>query len=295
MSFLSKQMKDKPSKDGDPQKPGIQKKPPPQAAKPKKSGGARAALAASSKEGGSISGNYDDGETLDTGYFVPPKRRTTPTTKKLRKQLRPKLLATIDEADQWGRHDKEKQDIIIGRLEKMLKQIVWELSPPEYEELKQSLLDDLIGFGSIQPLIDDSSYTEIMVNGGEVIFGEQKGKLKETEFVFDEEPHVVWTAKRIARSVGRILDRAHPMVDARLPDGSRVHLITAPSALNGTTITIRKFPEGRLTVEDLIGFGSFTPDSAKFMEACVASRLNIVVSGGTGSGKTTLLNRLYRE
>jgi pilus assembly protein CpaF len=125
-----------------------------------------------------------------------------------------------------------------------------------------------------------------------VIFAETKGKLRESEYVFDDDEHIQWTAQRIVRPLQRTLNRANPMVDARLPDGSRVHLVTSPSALNGLTMTIRKFPEKRLTVQDLINFGSFNADVAEFLKACVVSRLNLVVSGGTGSGKTTLLNVL---
>jgi pilus assembly protein CpaF len=237
-------------------------------------------------------GALDGGETLDTGYKVPPKRRTTPPVKKLRKQLRLKLLSNPEEADFWKRGDPDKEAIIIERLETVLKKMNVNLLPEEYEELKVGVLNDLLGFGAIEPMVQDRGYSEIMVNGPDVIFGEYKGKLGETEFAFDDEEHVLWTAQRIVRPIGRTLDRSNPMVDARLPDGSRVHIITNPSAINGTTITIRKFPDKRLTVADLIKFGSFTADVAKFLEACVVSRLNIVVSGGTGSGKTTLLNVL---
>ncbi|MBE0690643.1 MAG: CpaF family protein, partial [Anaerolineae bacterium] len=134
--------------------------------------------------------------------------------------------------------------------------------------------------------------SEIMVNGPEVIFEEYKGKMVESELIFDDEDHVLWTANRIVRRIGRQLNRENPMTDARLPDGSRVHVVTAPSALCGTTISIRKFPTKRLTMDDLVKFGSLSKDVADFLEACVVSRLNVVVSGGTGSGKTTLLNVL---
>jgi Flp pilus assembly protein, ATPase CpaF len=140
--------------------------------------------------------------------------------------------------------------------------------------------------------VDDTSISEIMVNGPDIVFAEQKGKLVETEYVFDDNEHALFTAQRIVRPLQRQLNRSFPMVDARLPDGSRVHIVSDPSALLGTTITIRKFPAKRLTVDDLIQFGSFTQEVAQFFEACVVSRLNIVVSGGTGSGKTTLLNVL---
>ncbi|MEQ9028064.1 MAG: CpaF family protein [Aggregatilineales bacterium] len=246
----------------------------------------------SSKDLVKSAGALDQGETLDTGYRVPPKRRTTPTVKKLRKQLRAKLLAFPDEADQWTRNDISKQQIILERMDTVLDKMNVELSDGEYEELKVAILNDILGFGAIEPLIQDRSYSEIMVNGPDVIFAEYKGKLTETEIVFDDNEHALWTAQRIVRPLQRSLNRANPMVDARLPDGSRVHIVADPSALNGTTITIRKFPDKRLTVDDLIKFGSFTKEVGNFFEACVVSRLNIVVSGGTGSGKTTLLNVL---
>ena len=221
-----------------------------------------------------------------------PKRRTTPVVAQLRKQLRPKLLATPDEADLWDAQNPEHQQVIRDRLNVVLQRTNIKLSPPERQELEQALIADLLGFGAMEPLVRDRTCSEIMVNGPEIIFAERKGRLIETEYVFDDEDHVRWTAQRIVRPLQRDLSRSNPMVDARLPDGSRVHIIMPPSALLGTTITIRKFPEKPLTVEDLVQFGSFTEDVARFLEACVQARLNIIVSGGTGSGKTTLLNVL---
>lgn len=229
---------------------------------------------------------------LDTGYVVPPKERTPAKLAQIRKQFRTKLLATPDEADEWNRDDDEKCAILEKRLKVMLQKMQINLPKDQYQRLLHGLLDDLLGFGAIQPLVDNKEYSEIMVNGPDIIFAEFKGKLQETNVVFDDEDHVLWTAQRIVRPIGRDLSRENPMVDARLPDGSRVHIVSDPSALLGTTITIRKFPDKRLTVPDLVNFGSFTTDVAEFFEACVVSRLNIVVSGGTGSGKTTLLNVL---
>ncbi len=223
---------------------------------------------------------------------VPAKRRTTPRVAELRKQLRPKLLRSLDEADEWQRNNPEHQKTVAERLQMYLQRASINVSKPEYDELQSAILDDLLGFGAIQPLVEDRSYSEIMVNGPDVIFAERKGKLIETDIVFDDNDHVLWTAQRIVRRVGRTVDRISPMTDARLPDGSRVHVIIPPSALLGPTITIRKFPEKVLTPQDLINFGSFTPEVSEFLEACVVARLNIVVSGGTGSGKTTLLNVL---
>lgn len=222
----------------------------------------------------------------------PPKQVTTPKVAALRKQLRAKLLATPDEADLWQRGDKEKEALMVGRLKTVLQKANLQLTAPEFAELKEGLLDDLMSFGPISTLVESKTISEIMVTGPDMIFAEQKGKLRESDIVFDDEDHIQWTAQRIVRPLQRVLNRANPMVDARLPDGSRVHIVMPPSALKGTTITIRKFPSKPLTVEDLIGFGSFTPEVGEFLRACIVSRLNVVVSGGTGSGKTTLLNVL---
>jgi len=223
---------------------------------------------------------------------VPEKTRTSPRVAEMRRHMRPKLLSTPSEADEWDREDPEAQRTILERMKSFLQSKAVQISRTEFEELSQGLLDDLLGFGAIEPLVRDRSYSEIMINGPEVIFAERKGKLIETEYTFDDDEHLYFMSQRIVRRIGRSFDRMNPMTDARLPDGSRVHLIMPPSALQGTTVTIRKFPEKVLTVQDLISFGSLTPEVADFLEACVVARLNVVVSGGTGSGKTTLLNVL---
>ncbi|MFQ3535573.1 MAG: CpaF family protein [Aggregatilineales bacterium] len=225
-------------------------------------------------------------------YIPPPKRRTTPRVAELRRQLRPKLLAAPNEADEWRRDNPEHQKIIVDRLNIFLQRANLQLPKPEYDELREALLDDILGWGAIDPLVRDRSYSEIMVNGPDIIFAEKKGKLIETEYVFDDDEHADWVAQKIVRRLMRSFDREHPMTDARLPDGSRVHLVRKPSALQGITMTIRKFPEKVLTVQDLIRFGSLTQEVADFLQACIVARLNIVVAGGTGSGKTTLLNVL---
>lgn len=227
----------------------------------------------------------------------PAKQALPAKLTKMRRQLRGRLLKTPDEADLWTRGDAEKESLLAGRLKQMLDTLAgqsaeYRLTPPEFDQLRDALLNDLLGFGAIEPLVRDRSVSEIMVNGPDMIFKEQKGKLTESDIAFDDEEHVQYTAQRIVRPLGRTLDRKQPMVDARLPDGSRVHIVSQPSALCGTTITIRKFPEKRLTVEDLVNFGSFTREVGEFLQACVGSHLNVVVSGGTGSGKTTLLNVL---
>lgn len=277
---------ERPAVEAEAERPAPSQKPAPQPAAAEAPAAAAPSAPAASARG--MSGSV----TLDTGYVVPPKRRTTPRVAQLRKQLRTKLLAFPEEADLWHRHDPEKEKIISLRIQTVLGKMGVQLSAPEQQELTEGLLDDLLGFGAIQPLVDDKGISEIMVNGPEIVFAEAKGKLLETEYVFDDNEHALFTAQRIVRPLQRQLNRSFPMVDARLPDGSRVHIVSDPSALLGTTITIRKFPSKRLTVEDLIKWGSFTEEVAQFFEASVVSRLNIVVSGGTGSGKTTLLNVL---
>jgi pilus assembly protein CpaF len=248
--------------------------------------------AAAAAEGKGQMNNYKVLSTLegDARQSSPPKHRTTPRIAELRKKLRSKLLSSPDEMDYMDTTDEEHRQIVIDRLRTLLQKLNIKLSSEEYKELETGLIHDLIGFGAIEPLIQNKDCSEIMVNGPEIIFAEYKGKLQESEHVFDDEDHVYWTAQRIVRPLGRDLSRRNPMVDARLPDGSRVHVIIPPAGLLGTTITIRKFPEKRLTYKDLVGFGSFTMEVAEFLAACVKIRLNIVVSGGTGSGKTTLLN-----
>lgn len=156
----------------------------------------------------------------------------------------------------------------------------------------ENVADEIFGYGPLEPLIRSDKISEIMVNGPYVIFVEQKGHLAESGRKFLDDDHVERIIKRIVRPLGRMADAEHPLVDARLPDGSRVNAVMRPVAIDGPSITIRKFSKDRLVMDDLINFGSLTPMMAKFLEACVASRLNIIVSGGTGSGKTTLINIL---
>jgi pilus assembly protein CpaF len=156
----------------------------------------------------------------------------------------------------------------------------------------QDVLNDMLGYGPIQPLLDDPEISEVMVNGAKKVYVEKKGQLIRTEVIFDDDAHVLRIIERIISPLGRRVDADHPTVDARLPDGSRVNAVVPPVALDGPSITIRKFPEDRLKVAQLVQYGSLTQNMADFLKACVLARLNIVISGGTGSGKTTLLNAL---
>jgi pilus assembly protein CpaF len=160
------------------------------------------------------------------------------------------------------------------------------------EALFGEVVDEIVGYGPIEKLLNDPTVSEVMVNGPRQVYVERKGKLTLSDVTFDDDEHIMRVIERILRPLGRRVDRKVPMADARLPDGSRVNIIIPPSAIDGPTITIRKFAAKKLTMQDLISFGSMTPQIAEFLKACVVSRLNIVVSGGTGSGKTTLLNVL---
>lgn len=156
----------------------------------------------------------------------------------------------------------------------------------------REIVEEVVGFGPITPLLLDDSVSEVMVNGPKQVYVERKGKLHLTDVAFRNDEHVMQIIERIVAPIGRRVDEASPMVDARLPDGSRVNVIIPPLSLKGPSITIRKFSRDPFTIDDLINFGTLTPEMAALIEACVRVRLNIVVSGGTGSGKTTTLNVL---
>ncbi|MGO0121782.1 CpaF family protein [Desulfothermobacter acidiphilus] len=166
------------------------------------------------------------------------------------------------------------------------------LPRPEQQRLLEELVQEVLGFGPLTPLLEDSTISEIMVNGPKQIYIERQGLLEKTDITFRDERHLRQIIDRIVAPLGRRVDESSPYVDARLPDGSRVNIIIPPLSLNGPMITIRKFFSTPLGIEDLIEKGSLTPAMARFLEACVRARLNLIVSGGTGSGKTTLLNVL---
>ncbi|SFH98857.1 pilus assembly protein CpaF [Tindallia magadiensis] len=160
------------------------------------------------------------------------------------------------------------------------------------EILTQEIYDDVMGLGPLESLLRDNSITEIMVNGPKDIYIENKGKIEKSSVTFKDDQHVLRIINRIVSPIGRRCDEANPMVDARLMDGSRINAIIPPVALNGPTITIRKFNSVPFQVKDLIDFNTLSFDMASFLESCVKGKCNVMVSGGTGSGKTTLLNVL---
>jgi pilus assembly protein CpaF len=166
------------------------------------------------------------------------------------------------------------------------------LTRDERREIVRQLTDDILGYGPIEPLLRDDTITEIMINAPDRVYIERNGKLEHTNVRFVDDSHVMRIIDKIVSQVGRRVDEASPMVDARLPDGSRVNAIIPPLALNGPTVTIRKFSRDPYTVNDLITFGTLSARAAQFVAACVRGKLNILISGGTGTGKTTTLNAM---
>ena len=168
------------------------------------------------------------------------------------------------------------------------------LNEIEENAFATELTDDLIGLGPLEPLLDDDEVTDILVNGPNDVYVERLGKLEKTAARFRDVQHVVNVAQRIAAAVGRRIDEASPLVDARLADGSRVNIVLSPLVLNGGTISIRKFPKYTLTLEDMVRNGNLSPAMARFLEIAARIRANVLISGGSGSGKTTLLNAVSR-
>jgi pilus assembly protein CpaF len=164
------------------------------------------------------------------------------------------------------------------------------LTREERRRIVRELTDDILGYGPLEPLLRDDDITEVMVNNYDRIYIEREGKIERTETTFADNAHLLRIIDKVVSQVGRRVDEASPMVDARLPDGSRVNAIIPPLSLKGPTLTIRKFSRDPYTMDDLIAFGSLTPKAAQFLAACVRGKLNVLISGGTGTGKTTTLN-----
>jgi pilus assembly protein CpaF len=187
-------------------------------------------------------------------------------------------------------------DSIIPKLESFAIELIKDdesfRGQTDRKKVVDELINDLTGFGPINPLLLDEEVSEVMVNGPNQVYCERKGKLVLTSIKFRDDEHVMSVIEKIVAPIGRRIDESSPMVDARLPDGSRVNAIIPPLALNGPTVTIRKFSKDPFQIDDLVNFGTLTADMATFLDACVKARLNIFVSGGTGSGKTTTLNVL---
>jgi len=229
---------------------------------------------------------------LQTRRVPPPginAQRDTYTDLKTRVQNR--LLAELDPT-----MDVTRVGEVRNTIQELYEQVLAEeniiLSRPEKHRLFEQIAAEILGFGPLQPLLEDETVTEVMVNGAKNIYVEREGRLHRVPMSFESDDHVMRIIDRIVAPLGRRIDESSPYVDARLPDGSRVNAIIPPISLVGPTLTIRKFAKNPITLEQLVQFGTIAPETLQFLEACVKARLNIVISGGTGSGKTTLLNIL---
>jgi len=195
-----------------------------------------------------------------------------------------------------GNTDSAPADVIRQRIAELVGEVITEqgvtMSRQDRLRVVETLIHDVLGLGPLEDLLANPDIAEIMVNGPNQIYVEEKGKLLRSPVTFESTEQLMQVIDRIVSSIGRRVDESSPMVDARLKDGSRVNVIIPPLALRGPTVTIRKFSKEAFTIDDLIRFGTLTDEMAKFVRACVRGRLNVVVSGGTGSGKTTTLNVL---
>ncbi|UCD40788.1 MAG: CpaF family protein [Chloroflexota bacterium] len=207
----------------------------------------------------------------------------------LKTRVQNRLLAELDPT-----MDVTRVGEVRNTIQELYEQVLAEenivLTRQERHRLFEQIAAEILGLGPLQPLLEDGEITEIMVNGAKNIYIEKKGKIHRMPITFESDEHVMRIIDRIVAPLGRRIDESSPYVDARLDDGSRVNAIIPPISLVGPVLTIRKFPENPITLEDLINYGTLTEEIIEFLRACVIARLNIVISGGTGSGKTTLLN-----
>ena len=189
----------------------------------------------------------------------------------------------------------DREEFLHKRTVEMLTRLPANVPSSIRQQIMREVRDDILGFGPIQSLLDDPDVSEVMVNGPKKVYVEKKGKLIKTGITFEDNDAVMKIIDRIILPLGRRIDSDSPTVDARLPDGSRVNAVIPPVAIDGASVTIRKFRKDKLSMKQLVELGSITESMSEFLRACVIGRLNIIVSGGTGSGKTTLLNVLSSQ
>jgi len=233
-----------------------------------------------------------------TDIIGAPGRETAPTTaahdpySELKTRIHHACIQTLGPELFKG---EARGDISERVTRAVTEQLVLDRTPLTREERRQiirEITDDILGYGPLEPLLRDDSVTEVMVNNFDRIYVERLGKIERTNAAFADNAHLLRIIDKIVSTIGRRIDESSPMVDARLPDGSRVNAIIPPLALKGPTLTIRKFSRDPYTMNDLISFGTITPKAGQFLAACVKGKLNILISGGTGTGKTTTLNAM---
>jgi pilus assembly protein CpaF len=227
-------------------------------------------------------------EVPDRAHIEPPP--LPPAIVQLRWTIHEQLLRAMDDLAQGPEEDRRAlvRDTVLNLLSQQEVRGIAEYR----ERLVAEIVDDVLGFSVLEPLLRDDSVSEVMVNGPDHIFVETAGRLYRSTYAFRDEEHLLRVIERIMSPLGRHVDEGSPMADARLPDGSRVNVVVPPASPKGATITLRKFARQRMVAEDLVRIGTITPEAMRFLQAAVRARLNILVSGGTGSGKTTFLNVL---
>src|ERR1700722_3111728 len=211
---------------------------------------------------------------------------------RLKKEIRKQLISGCHVPSVGTVDDYELRRELRRGIEQLCEDRTELLSQDERMRLVNEVIDETLGLGPLEPLLRDPTITDILINGPRTVYVERRGRLERTNVVFHDEQHVLEIVQRIASRVGRRLDESSPMVDARLPDGSRVNAVIRPLALEGALVSIRRFSNRPLLASDLIARKSVTSEMIEFLAACIRARLNIVISGGTGSGKTTFLNML---
>ena len=206
--------------------------------------------------------------------------------------LHQRLIEELDPSKLQGLEPDRAREAVVAAAKSLIAQEMPGIVGAVRDELVDAVADEVLGLGPVEPLIRDAAITEVMVNAPDQVFYEKEGRLYLSSVRFRDHSHIMRIVERIVAPLGRRVDESSPMVDARLPDGSRVNVIIPPVAPKSPTLTIRKFQADKMTIEDLIAVGSMTRDLAEFFRACVQVRLNVLVSGGTGTGKTTMLNAL---
>lgn len=244
-----------------------------------------------SNQGGSSSSPSTPSPMQARKPLMPPGQSTMDTYQDLKGRVQSKLLSELDPSVDVTEIN-EVRKTIQNLFDQILVEENFVLSRTEKTRLFDQIVAEILGLGPLQPLLEDDTITEVMVNGAKNIYVERRGKLQKVPLTFESNEHVMRIIERIVAPLGRRIDESSPYVDARLPDGSRVNAIIPPVSLVGPVLTIRKFSKNPFTVDQLIQFGSLTTEALQFLDAAVKSRINIVISGGTGSGKTTLLNVL---
>jgi pilus assembly protein CpaF len=249
------------------------------------------------RQNGSSNGHGPELDVLVGGQTEAPERRPTDPYAELKGRIHHACIAKLGpELYAAGNADESSaEDLAEKVLRVVTEQLALDRTPLTREERRQvtrEITDDILGYGPLEPLLRDDSVTEVMVNNHDRVYVERNGKLEVTDAAFVDSAHLLRIIDKIVSQVGRRVDEASPMVDARLPDGSRVNAIIPPLSLRGPTLTIRKFSRDPYTMDDLITFGSVSPEAAQFLSACVRGKLNVLISGGTGTGKTTTLNAL---